>query len=64
MDSAELKVHRLGLGRLVVEGNLQPIVRFATLTLKDEDHDKQVMQIHVDGETLVGKKVLEVYTHG
>lgn len=64
MASNELKVHRLGLRRLVVEGNLQPIVRFATLTLKDEEHGKQIMQLHVDGETLVSKKVLDIYTRG
>lgn len=59
MASKELKIHRLGLGRLVIEGDLQPIVRFATLTLKDENHDKNIMQLHVDGDTLVSTKVIE-----
>ncbi|KAI7783756.1 hypothetical protein LA080_011465 [Diaporthe eres] len=52
MASKEPQVHRLGLGRIVVDGNLQPIVRVATLTLKDEEPDKHIMQVHVDGSTL------------
>jgi hypothetical protein len=55
MASKKFKVHRLSLGRLVVEGNLQPIIRDATLTLKDEENDRQIMQLHVDRETLVSK---------
>lgn len=61
MASKELKIHRLGLGRLVIEGDLQPIVRFATLTLKDETHDRNIMQLHVDGDTLVSTKIIDVY---
>lgn len=60
MASQEPPVHRLGLRRIVVEGNLQPIVRVATLTLKDEDPDKHIMQVHVDGSTLVSEKALDV----
>lgn len=64
MASKEPQVHRLGLGRIVVEGNLQPIVRVATLTLKDEEPDKHIMQVHVDGSTLVSEKVLNINTRG
>ncbi|KKY34759.1 hypothetical protein UCDDA912_g05261 [Diaporthe ampelina] len=52
MASREPEVHRLALSRIVVEGDRQPIVRVATLTLKDEDPDKHIMQVHVDGSTL------------
>jgi hypothetical protein len=62
MATQQLQIHRLGLNRLVVEGNLQPIVRFASLTLKDEEHNKQIMQVHVDGQRLVSKKVLDFWT--
>lgn len=64
MSSKEPQVDRLGLGRIVVEGNLQPIVRVATLTLKDEEPDKHIMQVHVDGSTLVSEKVLNRNTPG
>lgn len=64
MSSKEPQIHRLGLGRIVVEGNLQPIVRVATLTLKDEEPDKHIMQVHVDGSTLVSEKVLNINTPG
>lgn len=50
------KVHRLGLCGIVVEQLPQPIVRIATLTLKDEDPNKHIMQVHVDGSTLVSEK--------
>lgn len=60
MASREPEVHRLGLGRIVVDGNRQPIVRVATLTLKDEDPDKHIMQVHVDGSTLVSEEVLDI----
>lgn len=56
MASKDPKLHRLGLGRIVVEGYRQPIVRVATLTLKDEDPNKHIMQVHVDGSTLVSEK--------
>ncbi|POS78856.1 hypothetical protein DHEL01_v202756 [Diaporthe helianthi] len=52
MAPAGTKIHRLGLGRLVVEGRLQAIVRVATLTLKDENPEKLIVQVHVDGHTL------------
>lgn len=64
MDSEDPKFHRLGLGRIVVEGHRQPIVRVATLTLKDEDPDKHIMQVHVDGSTLVSEKVPDVNAPG
>lgn len=64
MSSKEPQVHRLGLGRIVVEGNIQPIVRVATLTLKDEDQDKHIMQVHVDGSTLVSENVLDINAPG
>lgn len=60
MASKEPEVHRLGLGRIVVDGNRQPIVRVATLTLKDQDPDKHIMQVHVDGSTLVSEEVLDI----
>lgn len=64
MASAGSKIHRLGLGRLVVEGKLQSIVRVATLTLKDEKSEKLIVQVHVDGQTLVSEEVLHVFTPG
>ncbi|KAG8169751.1 hypothetical protein KVR01_000496 [Diaporthe batatas] len=52
MASTGNKIHRLGLGRLVVEGKVQSIVRAATLTLKDEKSEKLIVQVHIDGHTL------------
>lgn len=66
MTSAGSKIHRLGLGRLVVEGKLQSIVRFATLTLKDEKSEKSerlILQVHVDGQTLVSEDLLHLRAH-
>lgn len=56
MASKDPKVHRLGLRAIVVEPLRQPIVRVATLTLKYEDPNKHIMQVHVDGSRLVSEK--------
>lgn len=64
MAAKEPQVHRLGLGRIVVEDTQQPVVRAATLTLKDEDPDKHIMQVHVDGNTLVSEEVLDINAPG
>lgn len=60
MASKEHMIHRLDLRRIVVEGDLQHIGRVATLSLKDEDPDKHIMQVHVDGNTLVSRKICGV----
>lgn len=60
MASKEHMIHRLDLRRIVVEGDLQHIGRVATLCLKDEDPDKRIMQVHVDGNTLVSPKIPDV----
>ncbi|KAL1862642.1 hypothetical protein Daus18300_008440 [Diaporthe australafricana] len=52
MASKGPKIYRLDLGRIVVDGNRQPIIHVATLTLKDEGQDNHSMQVHVDGYTL------------
>lgn len=57
MAAKEQMIHRLDLRRIVVEGDLQYIGRVATLSLKDEDPDKHIMQVHVDGNTLVSRKI-------